>query len=139
MNFYGHNPGGGRLYGPTASGILYLSSPAHRARNRPHKNRWSCTEPEESDCFEVSETHAWLDAAMNWWWVGANGKTVIGKKGERLAFFPVRSNGSDPAHGYPVSLLQDPDYRIPDALVDIWKKNKLIDGISAKRIKGRKI
>lgn len=129
----------GFLYGPNKSGKTYKSLNYHRNTPKPNKSRWLDTfsRDEEFDLFCGCDAQNWVCASGNYWGT-INGKRLLGTQEERFSFCPSNSNSLVPWHGYPIKSASR-DYRVPDQIVDLWLNAKVIDGITAKRIRSAKI
>lgn len=133
----------GILFGYTAGmGRSYKSMNYHRQPTlKPNKTKWdpSVSLPQEYGCFEQSEADNWVSASGDYWWVATNASIVVGRTGERIAFFPACPNHPGPWHGYPVSPTSNRSYEVPDALIEKWEDSGVIDDLIAKRMRSGKI
>jgi hypothetical protein len=134
-------------FGPTTAGSNYISLHYHRGGHRPDKNFWIPTfpPPEEFSLFDVTEMFAdsaldgWRAAKRHLWAVHAQGQTILGVRGERLAKFPHPQNAIDRWHGYPVSPQEREDDTPPDELIDLWIERGVIPRVLGRRIQRRKV
>src|SRR5690242_15936835 len=110
----------GLLFGPTASGKMYLSMYDHRGRNR-RKSWWAddVDPPEEYSIFEDADDGQHADGDGHLWGLRGPDGSVLGSRGERLAKFPFNDVSAAPWHGFPVSPSSGRASEIPsDALVE---------------------
>jgi len=113
----------GVVFGPNASGKLYLSANTHRGAGNPyHKSVWlnAISRTEEFLLFCDSDVDNWRDDVGNYWAVKDGGRTILGQDRERLAKFPRNNNARHPWHGFPVSPLDSVNDKPEDQLVEAW-------------------
>ena len=121
-------------FGPTPNGHFYQPMPYHNpnAQKRNDKTRWMLSKGEQYEVFETADTPS--TERTNWMNDDGSGiygmlddcKVVLGKdNGERLAFFPVPQNDSDPWHGYPTDSSE-----LGENLIEYWYEKKLISRIT---------
>lgn len=124
-------------FGPTATGHHYCPVGYHNkvAAGRVGKNKWCRKRNEQYEVFRLADEGKWMDANPDGLYsIVDNGKEVLGKNGERIAFFPTPANEHDAWHGYPKS-----NPPISDELVDMWFKNHVVDSITYTRLIGNKL
>lgn len=129
----------GFLYGPNGSGKTYKSLNYHRNPQKPGKSLWhgNFTRDEEFELFCLCDNTQWVCVDGNYWGT-RNGKYILGTAEERFSFYPSNANPLVPWHGYPIRS-SSRDYRVPDEIIEMWLTAKIIDGITAKRIRSAKI
>jgi hypothetical protein len=106
-------------------------------KGRRDKSVWAISRDNECQTFCEAEIEKWVDAYGDMWAVSMDGRVVLGKAGERLAFFDAPVNaGVDPWHGYPISGRRgSPAHRRPpDELVDRWLGQGRISHVTYDRI-----
>jgi hypothetical protein len=133
----------GIVFGYTAGKKrTYKSMNYHRQpKLKTGKAKWSPTVSREAEynCFEVSEGGDWISSSGDYWWVSKDASIKVGRSGEKLAFFPACANHPGPWHGYPVAPMSDRNYEVPQALIDKWEDDGVIDDLIARRMRGGKI
>ncbi len=82
-------------------GTPYMSLGYHRSPSpKKHpKALWLLARADECHTFCSAERHGWTDPVGDHWAVGKDAAREMGKNGERVAYFPARSNSHDPWHG----------------------------------------
>ncbi len=123
-------------------GTPYLSLGYHRtpASTAHPKSLWVISRPDECHTFCTSERHDWVNDDARWS-VSKDAQRKIGAGGERLAYFPSRSNDHDPWHGYPVSGKRSAPHRRrpPDAIVQQWYAQGWISFTTHERLLGGRL
>lgn len=107
-------------YGPTARGDYYLPIRCHgrTAKKSVHKSRWAVREGRQYLLFRPASEGWWhCDGSNGLFSISPGGQLILGRDGERLAFFPHPRNASDPWHGFPVS---SSDKRPGISVIDMW-------------------
>lgn len=123
---------GDGTFGPTNVQHFYQPVVYHcrGAVKKNEKSRWCLKRNEQYEVFRLADEGVWMDTESNGLYsIVDNGKEVLGKDNERIAFFPKPPNDAEPWHGYPKSNSQ-----ISDELIETWYKNQVIDGIMYKRL-----
>lgn len=121
----------------TCSDGSYKSLNYHRSASGTKKRKacWVVSVRDECHCFCESEISSWIDASGNHWFISKDALKVLGDCQERVAFFPVARNGSDPRHGYPVTGRGGArKYRPPKAILDLWLKSGRINNVTYERL-----
>ncbi|MES2449635.1 MAG: hypothetical protein V4610_03615 [Pseudomonadota bacterium] len=115
----------------------------HRQKIKAGKTLWApaIAVAEEADFFETSDDRIWSCDGGNHWWIAKDGARIVGKLGERVAFFPRCGNHPGPWHGYPVSPANDEHYEVPEEVISKWESGTRpwIDDLVAGRIRKGKI
>lgn len=132
---------GDMVFGLTSARTEYKSMLYHRRPIIPEKTLWHSTvsQLEESQLFEEAEDKVWLDNDGNHWWTSKDLGREVGSQGELCAFFPKRSNQTDPAHGYPVTGHRHAKRAVPNDVARAWVKSEVIREVDRMRLKGRKL
>lgn len=126
-------------FGPTPNGKTYISLYAHRGAN-PVKSAWAIPPEDEFAMFSAADAGDWFDADGHYWSLQNRGTSVVGAKGEHLARHPRTQNPSDPWHGYPVSPRRNGAVDAPpDALVERWLVEDVVDRTFARRVQRRRL
>lgn len=115
------------VYPPNAKGHSYQPMPYHGAHTHStrggRKKLWSIPQNGQYYVFNIGDLNNWIDNIAHGIVSFLNGcNVVIGKDGQRLAFFPTPTNPTDPWHGYPICSDEIED----DALVESWYNNGFI-------------
>jgi len=121
----------------------YMSLGYHRSKatTKHVKAIWAIQRADECHTFCTSERSGWSDADGNRWAVSKDAARKLGVAGERLAFFPKRSNAHDPWHGYPVSGRKRAPQRRrpPDEIVHRWLQEGWISFTTHERLIGGRL
>lgn len=135
------NDGVDQVFGTTTAKTQYKSMEYHRKPIIPDKTLWhgGVSRLEESEIFEQAEDNAWSDVRGDHWWASKNLSRELGSEGELCAYFPKRSNPTDPAHGYPVSGHRHAKRAVPKDVARKWEDAKQIREVDRIRLKGRKL
>jgi hypothetical protein len=135
----------------TADGITFLSCKAnlyislniHRsATSTKHdKSIWDVSRPDECHTFCNAELGGWIDSEGDYWSISKDGATVLGTRGERVAFFDSPVNQTDPWHGYPVGGRRGlPTVRRPpDDIIRLWFETGWISYVTYSRLMGGRL
>lgn len=122
----------------SCSETSYLSLNYHRSQTstKHEKACWDVPREDECHCFCESEIHQWVDPKGNLWYVSDGGSVILGKDGERLAFFDEPENDGDPWHGFPVSGRRGGAKRLrpPQSVLDKWLSSSRISKVMYDRI-----
>ena len=88
----------GLIFGPNASGKLYIAVYYHRGSGSSLKGCWSDNVPPplEYEIFCLADHGHWCDSDDHYWGVHDGGRAVLGTRGERLSKFPVNRNATNP-------------------------------------------
>lgn len=124
-------------FGPTTVGHHYTPIGYHNrvAMHRDEKNKWCLKRNEQYEVFRLADEGNWLDGDPDGLYsIVDNGREILGKNGERIAFFPKPQNENDAWHGYPKS-----NPPISDGLIERWHDENVIDGIVYKRLMGHRL
>ena len=131
----------GILFEPINAGSHYISLFYHRTGSRSDKSLWhaSFSPTAEFSLFAEAEIKRWSDTKSQLWAVHAQGATVLGQRGERLARFPHPQNATDPWHGFPVSPQDRESDTPPDDFIDLWIEKNVVSRVFGRRMQRRKI
>jgi hypothetical protein len=115
----------------TASGDLYISSPAHRGRPSPSKSSWILSLPEEVRCFEQASTNGWASGRHRWGnWLTAGKLTPLGMNhwSEELHIARFVDGGPNtPWHGFPADYRRNKQDRPPVHVLAAWRDAGIIE------------
>ncbi len=126
-------------YGPTSRGHFYQPSPYHSrtSRVRPSKSRWAVKEGHQYLVFLPADEAFWhCKDGRGLFSIELGGKTILGRRGERLAFFPDPQNSTDPWHGFPVSSSERQPS--PD-VIDSWVRAGVISEHVRRKLEGGRL
>ena len=127
------------LFGPTNNNHYYTSVHYHK-RNATHKKgktRWAIPSNGEYHVFKTADENQWLCNNNNALFsVIDMGNEVLGENEERLGYFRVPVNTSDPWHGFPV---MSSNYAPSSDLLDFWEKKGIIPYHFRLKIELRKV
>lgn len=115
------------LFGPTTEQHFYKPVVYHNktAAVNKHKTMWALKQNEQFEVFRISDESKWFCKERNGLFsILANGEVIMGQNEERLSFFPIPVNTTDPYHGFPID---SGEYEPSIELVDRWLKDKIID------------
>ena len=136
------------IFGPNKLGHIYKPAPYHgyKAKKLKDKTRWIDDANFEYSIFNLADVHTelpypnnrnvidkrWLnDDGQGLYAILNQGKILLGRTGERLAFFPIPRNEQDAWHGYPTN-----SKYIGDNLAEHWYSIHVISvGIYRKLLK----
>jgi hypothetical protein len=123
----------------------YISLNVHRSASgtRHAKSLWTISRDDECHMFCEAEWSNWSDGKGNYWAISKDGQVVIGKQGERVAFFDGPGNVLDPWHGYPVGPPSKTGVpttrRPPKELIDRWMDSGWIKYVTYARLMSNRI
>lgn len=115
------------VFPPNAHGHSYQPMPYHGAHTHGTrggmKKLWSIPQNGQYYVFNYGDMNNWMDNIARGIVSFLNGcNEILGKNGQRLAFFPTPANPTDPWHGYPIGSDEIED----DNLVESWCQNGFI-------------
>lgn len=148
-----------RVKGPNKVSHTYMPGyHGRKARNWKDKTRFSITEDEEYELFNLADEHdvspiyGQFDttSGLDYVWINDNhcglfsAKRIldgsvwklssIGENGERFAYFPAVTNMTDSWHGYPIRA-SNPEHPLGPKLMEYFKAIGLLSEIDVTRIK----
>ena len=128
----------GGVFPPNAKGHSYMPMPYHASHTHGtrggKKNLWSIPLNGEYYVFNYGDLRDWIDTVANGIVSFLDGcNEVIGKGGEKLAFFPTPTNPTDPWHGYPISSEEILDKKLAESwfnqgYITISTKQRILRG-----------
>ena len=123
------------VYPPNKKKHRYQPMPYHGSHTKGtrggKKKLWDIPQNGQYYVFNYGDEQDWFDTIARGVVSFLDGcKEVLGKNGQRLAFFPKPANESDPWHGYPIGSDEMED----DDLVELWYKEGYITYTTQQRI-----